>query len=207
MNDREDFENAYSEAQVKLGIHSVKGLFDRLDGEYISSMTAAAHWGWQAARWSRPLHREGEQITMRRELAQWLLNSVEYLAMRADDIGTSNVPVADELRALLADHPLITCLRDNGNLIAARATIAHQAQMIEHLRGGLTTPTNIDVANADADGFKNGRKSVGLLLRKGFNTLQTGSGEYKIVMQFSDRDDAWAAYNEVGAITRLAGEE
>lgn len=90
---------------------------------------------------------------------------------------------------------------------ALQATIANQAQMIEHLRGGLTTPTHIDVANADADGFKNGRKSVGLLLRKGFNTLQSGAGEYKIVMQFSDRDDAWAAYNEVGAITSLAGEE
>lgn len=39
---------------------------------------------------------------------------------------------------------------------ALQATIAHQAQMIEHLRGGLTTPTNIDVANADADGYRNG---------------------------------------------------
>jgi hypothetical protein len=102
-------------------------------------------------------------------------------------------------------HDLLTILNDE--LVKLKSTIAHQAQMIEHLRGGLTTPTHIDVANADADGFKNGRKSVGLLLRKGFNTLQAGSGEYKIVMQFSDRDDAWAAYNEVGAITRLAGEE
>jgi hypothetical protein len=32
---------------------------------------------------------------------------------------------------------------------------------------------------------------------KGFNTLETGGGKYKIVMQFSDRDDAWAAYNEL----------
>ncbi|WP_454863307.1 hypothetical protein [Pseudomonas hormoni] len=37
-----------------------------------------------------------------------------------------------------------------------KATVAQQAQMIEHLRGGLTTPTNIDVANADADGYRNG---------------------------------------------------
>lgn len=36
------------------------------------------------------------------------------------------------------------------------ATIANQAQMIEHLLGGLTTPTIIDVANADADGYRNG---------------------------------------------------
>lgn len=41
-------------------------------------------------------------------------------------------------------------------LLQAQATIAHQAQMIEHLRGGLMTPTSIDVANADADGYRNG---------------------------------------------------
>jgi hypothetical protein len=97
------------------------------------------------------------KIQMSRELAKSLLNSVEYLAMRADDIGTSNVPVADELRALLAEHPLITCLHDNGDLIALKATVTHQAQMIEHLRGGLAPAyTTIDIANADADGFKNG---------------------------------------------------
>lgn len=38
----------------------------------------------------------------------------------------------------------------------AKATIAEQAKMIENLRGGLTTPTHIDVANADADGYRNG---------------------------------------------------
>ncbi len=38
----------------------------------------------------------------------------------------------------------------------AQATIANQAQMIEHLRGGLMTPTSVDVANADADGYRNG---------------------------------------------------
>lgn len=41
-------------------------------------------------------------IETSRELLQYALNSVEYLAMRADDIGESNVPVADALRALLA---------------------------------------------------------------------------------------------------------
>jgi len=102
-----------------------------------------------------------EQITIRRELAQWLLNSVEYLAMRADDIGTSNAPVADELRAILADHPLITCLHNNGDLIAAQATIAQQAQMIEHLRGGPTPLyTAVDMATAAADGFRDGAASV-----------------------------------------------
>ena len=37
-----------------------------------------------------------------------------------------------------------------------QTTIAEQAKMIEHLRGGLTAPTIIDVANADADGYRNG---------------------------------------------------
>jgi len=110
------------------------------------------------------------------------------------------------------EWPVSTGHPDAGKIYAtkleqAQATIAEQAKMIEHLRGGLTTPTIIDVANSDADGYKNGRKSIGLLLRKGFNTLQSGAGEYKIVMQFSERDDAWDAYNEIGAISRLAGEE
>lgn len=63
----------------------------------------------------------------------------------------------ERARALLAEHPLITCLHNNGDLIALKATVAHRAQMIEHLRGGLTPVyTTIDIANADADGFKNG---------------------------------------------------
>lgn len=37
-----------------------------------------------------------------RELLQQALSAVEYLALRCDDVGTSNVPVADALRALLA---------------------------------------------------------------------------------------------------------
>lgn len=45
--------------------------------------------------------------------------------------------LSEELRALLAApalHPLQQCLRDNGDLIAAQAIIAQQAQMIEHLK-------------------------------------------------------------------------
>jgi hypothetical protein len=41
-------------------------------------------------------------VTMSRELAQFALNAVEYLALRADDIGYSNEPVAAALRAILA---------------------------------------------------------------------------------------------------------
>lgn len=36
---------------------------------------------------------------------------------------------------------------------------------------------------------------------KGFNTLETIDGKYKIVMQFAGRDDAWAAYTELSQMT------
>lgn len=39
-------------------------------------------------------------------------------------------------RDLLAKHPLISALHENGDLIALQATVAKQAKMIEHLRGG-----------------------------------------------------------------------
>ncbi|MBM6442343.1 hypothetical protein JQF37_01705 [Pseudomonas sp. MIL9] len=104
-------------------------------------------------------------------------------------------------------HPLQQTLRDNGELIAAQATVAQQAQMIEHLRGGsIACYTTSDIANADADGFKNGRKSVGLLLSKGFNTLNQVGGKYSITLAFQNADDAYAAYTEIATVVRLAGE-
>jgi len=36
---------------------------------------------------------------------------------------------------------------------------------------------------------------------KGFNTLETVDGKYKIVMQFAGHDDAWAAYTELSQMT------
>jgi hypothetical protein len=36
---------------------------------------------------------------------------------------------------------------------------------------------------------------------KGFNTLETIDGKYKIVMQFAGHDDAWAAYTELSQMT------
>ncbi|QMP84038.1 hypothetical protein pphageT12_17 [Pseudomonas phage pphageT12] len=60
-------------------------------------------------------------VRVSRELFRSALGAVEYLALRGDDIGTSNVPVADALRALLAqpadqqDEPvawLITLIED-----------------------------------------------------------------------------------------------
>lgn len=89
---------------------------------------------------------------------------------------------------------------------AAKEKIAHQAQMIEHLRGGLATPTTVDLANADADGFKNGRKSIGLLLGKGFNTLNQVGGKYSVTLSFQNSDDAYAAYTEIATVVRLGVE-
>lgn len=43
-----------------------------------------------------------ETVSVPRELLQQALSAVEYLALRGDDVGTSNVPVADALRALLS---------------------------------------------------------------------------------------------------------
>lgn len=64
-------------------------------------------------------------------------------------------------------HPLIKCLNDNGDLIALRATVAQQAQMIEHLRGGPTPLyTAVDMANAARDGFRDGAASVVVDLSK-----------------------------------------
>jgi hypothetical protein len=58
-------------------------------------------------------------------------------------------------------HPLQQVLRENGDLIAAQATIAQQAQMIEHLRGGPTPGfTAVDMTTAAADGFRDGAASV-----------------------------------------------
>lgn len=64
-------------------------------------------------------------------------------------------------------HPLQQCLRANGDLIAAQATITQQAQMIEHLRGGPTPGfTAVDIATAAADGFRDGVASVVVDLSK-----------------------------------------
>lgn len=53
-------------------------------------------------------------------------------------------------------------------IIALEATVAQQAQMIEHLRGGPTPGyTAVDMANAAADGFRDGAASVPMFrLRK-----------------------------------------
>ena len=60
-----------------------------------------------------------------------------------------------------AIHPLIKCLNENGDLIALRATVAQQAKMIEHLRGGLTLGyTAVDMSTAAAQGFRDGAASA-----------------------------------------------
>lgn len=64
-------------------------------------------------------------------------------------------------RNLLARHPLITCLEENGELIGLKATVAQQAQMIEHLRGGPNPLyTAVDMANAARDGSGMGLRAA-----------------------------------------------
>lgn len=48
-------------------------------------------------------------------------------------------------------------------------------------------------------GVENGKASVAVvpLLAKGFTTLESIGGKYKIVTGFENRDDAWAAYDEL----------
>ncbi|MGY2258177.1 hypothetical protein [Pseudomonas sp. SDO55104_S430] len=71
-----------------------------------------------------------------------------------------NHPYASELvahchlqRAKLAEAKTDRLHKD---LIAAQATIANQAKMIEHLRGGLTGYTAVDMTTAAAQGFRDG---------------------------------------------------
>jgi len=73
-------------------------------------------------------------------------------------------------------HPLQQCLRDNGDLIAAQATITQQAQMIEHLRGG-TTPgyTAVDMTTAAAQGFRDGVASA----KSDYEALRKDSARYQ----------------------------
>lgn len=68
------------------------------------------------------------------------------------------------------------------------------------------TYTAVDMTTAAAQGFRDGRKLVGLLLGKGFNTLNQVGGKYSIVLAFQNSDDAYAAYTEIATIVRLAGE-
>ncbi|WP_447651035.1 hypothetical protein [Pseudomonas abietaniphila] len=44
-----------------------------------------------------------EMVSVPRELLECARNAVEYLALRGDDVGISNVPVADALRLILAE--------------------------------------------------------------------------------------------------------
>lgn len=144
-----------------------------------------------------------------------ILENVDDICEKFEMEGLHTHPTYKQFKRLFTElskiaeplHPLQQTLRENGELIAAQATIAQQAQMIEHLRGA-TIPcyTTSDIANADADGFKNGRKSVGLLLGKGFNTLNQVGGKYSITLAFQNADDAYAAYTEIATVVSLAGE-
>ena len=56
-----------------------------------------------------------------------------------------------------AKEALENMTQKDWEIVGLKATVAQQAQMIEHLRGGsIPCYTTTDIANADADGFRNG---------------------------------------------------
>jgi hypothetical protein len=62
-------------------------------------------------------------------------------------------------------------------IIILEATVAKQAKMIEHLRGGPTPLyTAVDMANAARDGFMDGAASVVVTLSKGDSLARRMSG-------------------------------
>lgn len=70
-------------------------------------------------------------------------------------------------------HDLLTILNDE--LVTLKATIANQAQMIEHLRGGLTTGfTAVDMGTAAADGFRDGAASKEKIIDALLNHCEDG---------------------------------
>jgi hypothetical protein len=81
-----------------------------------------------------------------------------------EDIETDCPQTDEQLPLLLRDwnsrapmRTIIQTMQDNGELIALQATVAQQAKMIEHLRGGPTPLyTAVDMANAARDGFRDG---------------------------------------------------
>lgn len=64
--------------------------------------------------------------------------------------------------------------------------------------------TTVDVATADADGFRSGRKSLGLLLAPAFRTIEQKGGKCSVKLAFEDSADAWAAYEEIEKASALA---
>jgi len=65
------------------------------------------------------------------------------------------------MNKLTPKEKLESMTQQDWELIAAKATIEQQAQMIEHLRGGPTPGyTAVDMTTAAADGFRDGVASV-----------------------------------------------
>lgn len=58
--------------------------------------------------------------------------------------------------SLTPKQVLESLTKKDWEIIGLKATVAQQAQMIEHLRGGLTGYTAVDMTTAAADGFRDG---------------------------------------------------
>lgn len=74
-----------------------------------------------------------------------------------------------------AKETLENLTQKDWEMIALKATVAQQAQMIEHLRGGPTPGyTAVDMANAAADGFRDGVASKEKIIDALLNHCEDG---------------------------------
>ena len=88
----------------------------------------------------------------------------------------------------------------------------YEADCFRHLIGDPAFPEKPFICDYDADKHSGYVKpdtsqlapvsvEAAKAFAKGFNTLETLDGKYKIVMQFAGHDDAWAAYTELSQMT------
>jgi hypothetical protein len=86
----------------------------------------------------------------------------------------------DELRALL-DAERCTSCDDSGDL----------TDLTGEWRGYCVCPIGVALKNKPA---ARPQGEPVALLSKGFTTLETGDGKYRIITQYKNRDDAWSDY-------------
>lgn len=96
-----------------------------------------------------------------------------------DDL-TDRIKARDELRTLL-DAERCTSCDDSGDL----------TDLTGEWRGYCVCPIGVALKNKPA---ARPQGEPVALLSKGFTTLETGDGKYRIITQYKNRDDAWSDY-------------
>lgn len=155
-----------------------------------------------------------------REIIKRALNAVEYLALRADDIGASNMPLAEELRALL-DKQVETTGDDVLRWMDEHQATQHQSEPVAwqyRVSAGPATGWSL-WHDGKGEEFKKSYQietrplyteqptplaaEAAKAFAKGFNTLESGGGKYRINMQFQSREDAWGAFTALAHLKQL----